>query len=120
MAFKKPYIEGDVRYGHTFRSKERKQQGQLEAARSKTRVEGLKKRFSVAKSSRQATADSHAGKANKADPRLSRFANGGVDSGMEMSQLPPPPTTGDSSKAEGSSIRTMKKNRPGGSDATPR
>lgn len=49
MSFKHAYAPGDARLGHTMRNKDRKEKAKLEAARSDSRVEGMKKRFSVQK-----------------------------------------------------------------------
>lgn len=104
MSFKKPYVEGDVRYGHTLPKKERLEKEKLEAARRESKVEGLKKRFSVARSAAGGTAG---GTTVAGSER-----NG--DGGMEMKELP------GSSSADTTTSKKATKSRPGGNDATPR
>lgn len=95
MSFKKKYVEGDTRLGHTLRRKERVEKEKLEAARSVSRVDGLKKRFSVT--------------------RTGGTANGGV----EMKELPPTPTAASTANS-GALGGTTKRNLAGGMNNTPR
>ncbi|CZT14837.1 related to Palmitoyltransferase erf2 [Ramularia collo-cygni] len=47
LSFKRRYLEGDVRLGHGQRKKDRRREEKREAVEQKSRVEGLKQRFTV-------------------------------------------------------------------------
>ena len=105
MSFKKAYQHGDIRMGHTMPKAERQTKAKLEAARSQSRVEGLKKRFSVPRN-------------RVGQPQ----ANGGA--GHEMKELPPPPTAdsgiGDNNAPAANGSTEKKRTLPGAANNTPR
>ncbi|KXT04745.1 hypothetical protein AC578_9678 [Pseudocercospora eumusae] len=94
MGFKKKYDDGDLRLGYNLRRKERLEKERLEAARSASRVDGLKKRFSVTRGA------------------------GNANGGLEMKELPPTPTA--NGTANGAPGGATKKNLPSGMNSTPR
>ncbi|EME86488.1 uncharacterized protein MYCFIDRAFT_214265 [Pseudocercospora fijiensis CIRAD86] len=95
MGFKKSYDDGDQRLGYTLRRKERLEKERHEAARSASRVDGLKKRFSVTRGA------------------------GNANGGMEMKDLPPTPTANGTANGAPGGV-TKKNNPPGGMNSTPR
>ncbi|KAI5357565.1 Putative palmitoyltransferase, DHHC domain-containing protein [Septoria linicola] len=102
MSFKKAYQHGDVRMGHVLPKSERTEVAKLDAARSQSRVEGLKKRFSVPRGRGEG-----------------QQANGGAEREIEMKELPPPPQTADSGIGA-QSTKSQKRALPGGANSTPR
>ncbi|PPJ55937.1 hypothetical protein CBER1_03579 [Cercospora berteroae] len=118
LAFKKAYQNGDIRLGHTVPRKQRVEKEKLDAARSQSRVDGLKKRFSVPKGKFGGRSDLHA------------QANGGADRDVELKDLQGPPKTADSGIGGAQSVKSQQqqsqqqqqksKTLPGGANSTPR
>ncbi|EMF08091.1 uncharacterized protein SEPMUDRAFT_152377 [Sphaerulina musiva SO2202] len=104
MSFKKAYQHGDIRLGHTLPKAQRQQKARVEAERSQSRVEGLKKRLSVPRG-------------RVGQPQQ---ANGGAQRAVEMKELPPPPTADSGIGSSAAGNGSMKKNVPGGANNTPR
>lgn len=104
MSFKKAYQHGDIRMGHTLPKAQRQQKARMEAERSQSRVEGLKKRLSVPRG-------------RVGQPQQ---ANGGAQRAVEMKELPPPPTADSGIGSSAAGNGSMKKNVPGGANNTPR
>ncbi|KAK4495212.1 hypothetical protein PRZ48_013541 [Zasmidium cellare] len=98
MSFKHAYAPGDVRLGHTMPRKERKEQARLEAARSNSRVEGLKQRYSVQKSGKSATDNGNGVEMQQLSPTDRQqghdLDDAKLDKDVEKSQKPPPKPTG--------------------------
>jgi len=74
LSFKKKYQEGDVRLGHGTRRKDRRQEEKREALEQKSRVDGLKQRFTVGNGS-------NAGDAEKKEGVELKQLNGSVNQG---------------------------------------